>query len=576
MLSMHILQLLPVQWLFYFLGVFLSFVFFKKYGWTKHFSLGVLLFFSIIPLLSIFRPGTYESGDLSLHVIKSMDFYQSLSEGVLFPRWAGQLNAGYGYPHFIYAYPLPYYLVAFLHWIGCSFLVSTKLVLASAYLFSGLGMYWWISRKWHHQAGLVAALFYLFAPYHLVDLHFRAAIGEVVSFVFLPVIGLAIDEITKYRKQIFPWLIIGGVSYGLLILSHQATAMFATIFLGTYMGLQVAQTKNSKLIPRYFLLLIVGFSLSAFHWLPILGEKLILHVPLHTDPLLLTPLWQLIFSPWRYGLLHQGPQGELSFAIGYIHLIIILLFCWLIIKNREKTGSAEHVFWLAWLSIIIFLITPLSTELWKFLPLLNQIQFSYRLLIMVNMFSAIVAGFVYTQKLFSQTLWMIILMITVGITALNWGNRGTLANTNDHTLRASIPSSASQEVLLPAIPTWFDTTLYWQKPVENKLHSSDSVSVISIVESNHYHSYKVSALQPTKVTYSLMFYPGWEVLLNTEKIYTKNSAGLLTFIIPEGEHFLEIKYIPNIFQKAGEGLTFFTLLSIPFSWLVYTVTSKTR
>src|SRR5438067_733186 len=58
----------------------------------------LLLGFSILPIISVFREGTYESGDLTLHVSRLMDFYKSLSEGVLIPRWASELNATFGYP----------------------------------------------------------------------------------------------------------------------------------------------------------------------------------------------------------------------------------------------------------------------------------------------------------------------------------------------------------------------------------------------------------------------------------------------------------------------------------------------
>ncbi|TSC84065.1 MAG: putative membrane spanning protein [Microgenomates group bacterium Gr01-1014_16] len=70
-------------------------------------NLIILLLLSLLPLYSLLNKGVYESGDLAINVFKSMEFYTSLSEGNIFPGWAGRLNAAYGYPLFNFTYPLP-------------------------------------------------------------------------------------------------------------------------------------------------------------------------------------------------------------------------------------------------------------------------------------------------------------------------------------------------------------------------------------------------------------------------------------------------------------------------------------
>ena len=62
----------------------------------------MLILISCLPIISVFRLGVYESGDFTLHLYRAIDFYQSLSEGNVFPSWAGNLNAHYGYPLFIF------------------------------------------------------------------------------------------------------------------------------------------------------------------------------------------------------------------------------------------------------------------------------------------------------------------------------------------------------------------------------------------------------------------------------------------------------------------------------------------
>ena len=65
---------------------------------------------SLLPIVHIFRPGMYESGDLWIHVTRFLQFYQSLKDGVLFPIWAKDLNFTYGYPILLFDPNLQYYV----------------------------------------------------------------------------------------------------------------------------------------------------------------------------------------------------------------------------------------------------------------------------------------------------------------------------------------------------------------------------------------------------------------------------------------------------------------------------------
>ena len=148
----------------------------------------LLIILSLFPVLDLVRPGLPMGHDTPDHVARIANFYQSLSEGNLIPRWAGNLNWGYGHPILMFLYPLPSYVASLFHVIGFSFVDSTKLVFGVAYILSALTMYLWMSSAFGKRAGLIGALLYIFAPYRFVDLYVRGAIGEHVAFVFPPLI----------------------------------------------------------------------------------------------------------------------------------------------------------------------------------------------------------------------------------------------------------------------------------------------------------------------------------------------------------------------------------------------------
>src|SRR3989344_2139616 len=107
----------------------------------------LLISFTIIASISILRKGAYESGDFNIHIYRSMEFYRSLMEGNIMPSWAGNLNATYGYPLFIFNYTLPYYFISLFHFLGLSFINSLKVFLFSNMILSGIFMYIFIQNK---------------------------------------------------------------------------------------------------------------------------------------------------------------------------------------------------------------------------------------------------------------------------------------------------------------------------------------------------------------------------------------------------------------------------------------------
>src|SRR5689334_11593613 len=52
--------------------------------------------------------------DGEYHIIRIVEFSRMLGAGYLFPRWAPDLNSGYGVPIFEYNYPLPNYVGSFV------------------------------------------------------------------------------------------------------------------------------------------------------------------------------------------------------------------------------------------------------------------------------------------------------------------------------------------------------------------------------------------------------------------------------------------------------------------------------
>src|SRR5215213_4479111 len=101
----------------------------------------LILILCILPLLDLLHPGLPKTHDGQDHVARIANFYQSLQQGIIIPRWAANLNWGYGHPILMFLYPMPSYIASFFHFLSFSLVDSTKIVFALSFLLTTVTMY---------------------------------------------------------------------------------------------------------------------------------------------------------------------------------------------------------------------------------------------------------------------------------------------------------------------------------------------------------------------------------------------------------------------------------------------------
>lgn len=528
----------------------------------------VLLLFSLLACISIFRKGVYESGDFTIHIYRSIEFYRSLQEGNILPSWAGGLNAGYGYPLFIFNYPLPYFVISFFHFIGFSFIASMKLFFISNFLFSGIFMYFASKRLFNNTtAAFVAAVFYQFVPYHLIDIHFKNVIGEIMIFTFLPATFFCLQKFWQERKAV--WFVLSTLSVALLILSHVVLGLFGMVLFFAYGIFLWLQKKDSiYVIATFFIYLLASFS-TMFVWLtPFFLTKYTLFS--QADNFVYFPqILELLYSPWRMGFLFQGSKGELSFLIGYTQLFIVVSLLFLFYKKRiiPKQTSAI-IFWLFILALLIFFITPYSKFLWGTFSFL-KVTGSHRLLVIVAFVTSLLAGYFSLHILKRKVLLSTIIAITIFSTILNWGHRKVIPEiTEQHLINRVWLSTATGEGHFYANSKWRNMKDPWfsKKPTQHVAITKGSGEIKEYSRNTTEHIYLVYAKTPINLTENTLYFPGWSATDNTKLVTIKpNKEGLISFNLPKGNHLIKLTYTDiDIYQivKKISVITFFGLLGI--------------
>lgn len=503
-----------------------------------------------LPLVSLLRNGVHQSGDFAINIEKTIDLWNSLSYGIFPVSWASLLNATYGYPLFIFTYPLPYYAISFFHLFGLSFIASEKIVIAMAFLLSGFFMYL-LSRQYTSSRGAsLATALYLFAPYHLVDMHYRVAIGELFAFAFVPFCFYSLKK---------NWAML-SIAVFLLLLSHQALSLVSLPLLFAFHFFTVRNLKQSLYCAGSILL---GLLLASFFVFPVLFETQYTHQQTFSNFVSFIKLRDILFSPWYYGFLFQGPKGELSFALGYHNFLVIILGFYLYIRGFSKKGEVQLIcFLLTIICLLIFMLTAYSAFIWNAVPILKNFQFTYRLLMPLAFFISFLGGIIFNKV--SQKIFYLLFFSIIGVTILNWGTRSMISDITDLYLIQHAPLSTFEaEGLQPASPRWTDIDNLWMKtpPTEHIEIIKGNGMIQQTKRTPILHEYISMSQSDITVRENTLFFPGWKIYIDgNEEILKPNKIGLIEFKVKKGPHEIQLVFTQTPIRTISKLLSIISAL----------------
>lgn len=543
----------------------------------------LLLLISILPLLSLLRQGDYESGDFNIHIYRIMSFYDSLMEGNIMPSWAGELNATYGNPLFIFNYSLPYYVISLFHFIGITFISSMKIYLGLTLYLSGIFMYLWIKNLTGNKlAAFTSAIFYIFSPYHLIDVHFRATLGESTIFLLLPLFFLSITEYFKKKRLIF--LVLVSLFTDLLFLAHP---LLASVFFGIallYIFFITFYIRNFKALIATVVALIIGIIASMPVWISfILYSPYTFKIPTLADNIVSSDFFQrLFYSPWRYGLLFQGHKGELAHLIGYTQLFVLIASILMIARRKiTKKIQTHYIFWVSICLLTLLLMSPISNVIWKHINNISPMLAVFgRLSLAISLFTSIIAGYFvnsFSKTFRGRTFICILLVLTIGSTILNWGHRRVIPEINDTILRKNVwKSTATEGPSYFANTKWADKRGFWFDKRPNKpldiLEGEGTVRQIERTSTTHV--YQISAGTPITIRENTLYFPGWTLKGNGKIIdIYPDGKGIINAKLPQGLQYVELAYKDIFLYKVKKIISVSIFLILIIS-LMYTLFLK--
>ena len=533
----------------------------------------LILVLCLIPVISLFHPGLPITHDGQDHVARIANFYQNLVEGNLIPRWAANLNWGYGHPILEFLYPLPSYIASAFHFLSFSLVNSTKIVYALGMILSFLFMYLWLSKFSSKQAALFGAVLYTYAPYRFVDVYVRGDIGENLAFAFIPLVLYFTYQL--FKKYNLKFLTLGSISLALLILAHNAISLMFVPLILAYGILLLYLSKNRKKFFIYFSsVIILGFGLASFFWIPALLEGKYTLRNIVTKGAYLTNFVNfssLIYGPWSY-----GGSGVFSVQFGLFQWISILFSPFIIYKfkkNKEKLYLS--IILLIFTIFSIFIMLPVSNFIWSNLLILQNFQFPWRFLAIIIFTSAVLGALLIdslSNNINSKLVYASILIILV-ISSFYWYPKGYQEKSE----------SFYSGIYYSTTDTGESSPIWSIRGMEHTPSSPIQIiegtgEVKEIVHKSTYREYEFDSKTSARVLVNILYFPNWTIFVDGKisPIQFQDPAyrGLITFRVLEGHHKIEAVFKDTNLRILAQVISFISLCLIIGIYLVRFVKTK--
>lgn len=364
-------------------------------------SVLIVLFLGLLAGASLFQPGYFNMHD-DLQMMRQLVMEECFKEWQIPCRWTAHMGYGFGFPLFNYYPPLPYFIGQLFRLVGFSFVDTVKYTAVLSFIVSGLTMYIFAKQFWGRLGALVSAAFYIWAPYHAVDVYIRGAMNEAWALAWFPLILWSSYKLIKEAQ--FRWIVALALSWFALFTSHNLMVLIFTPLFGAWVLFWVWREKSWFTIPQLLVAGIWALGLAAFFTIPVILEKDLVH----TETLVqgyyeyvahFVSINQLLISRfWGYGPSVWGTKDDkMSFQVGHLHWIISLVVLGLVIRRYWKRRKIDNllfisVFFIATGWFATFMAHTRSINIWQAIPSLQFVQFPWRFVTLSIFSFSLVAG----------------------------------------------------------------------------------------------------------------------------------------------------------------------------------------
>ncbi len=492
----------------------------------------------------LFQDAILVSDDYEHHAARLGNYYLAIQQGQIMPRWAPNLNGGFGYPVFNFTYHVPYLVGTVLHVMNASIQESLNGSVLIAVLGGAFGAYLFArSYGLRIRTSWLLAASYMINPYILLTVFWRGALGEVYAYAVVPYLLALLalsqkSELKKFSRIIFLSFII---SASVLVLSHMPFA----IILFCLSGGGILSHGDGSLKKFFGLGMAISVFLTAWYWMPAILEKSFTsydsgeYLLQHADQFV--PTLQLFDISRSF---HSSQFFLAVIQIGITPIVALIVTLHHLYKHERRT-HASIWYWLGVIIFSILLIDPISRVLWDTLPPMQMIQFPWRMLVPIHLASLILLVRLSEDREKSLKIIEGFVLISISIAIFGYAHvKGFNTRTDYDWYQATSTTSSSDEHK----PVWFtvpehtlpDIYFYDLQPILSHELETQNLQLNYSSNNGTKQSYSVTVPADGYLIHKRAFFPGWIATVDEESVTIYKDiepfSGVVAIPITEGKH----------------------------------------
>ncbi|MFN8523204.1 MAG: hypothetical protein U0821_08885 [Chloroflexota bacterium] len=544
--------------------------------------------FALTPLMT---DHFFASSDGLYHVYRSMEVYRCLQSGVLICRWMPDQFLGYGTPLLNLYSPAVYYYIAGLHALGFGWIAATKASMVLFIIFAGVAAYGYASDFLSPRAAVLAAVVYVYVPYHLVNAYFRGDLPELFAMAWFPAILWAFTRIVRPGPpgQRAGYVAAAALCYAGLILTHNLSAFIYTGLLVIYCAFLLLRGLVERqyrlplglLKPAGLLLgaTFLAYALSAYLSFPALFERHLIQLEgllyvSHADhfptlqqimPNQIVHIYGIIFpeSPeyaYKMGLVQVGLGG-----LGAV--VAVALYRRFRFRARGEAAISIVVF-----AVAFWFSRPVSLWAWDNIPLLPYAQFPWRMLLLMALPTSVMTGFIVDAFAERWRPPLATALVAFTILTNTLGLRPIMANAVEGEI--DLAESTRFELMYKLlgttvageyIPRWVKEKPFVSpealaivlggiSPAVHVPTSDPRISVERLAKGSNHQEYRLKGDVAGRVVFSTAYFPGWVATLDGKpaEIDIIDPEGLIALHVGPGEHLVRLDFGNTPIRTWGE------------------------
>lgn len=364
----------------------------KKEKLNKVLPYFIILIVALLLSVPLMQKGIHTGDDGEFHISRTIGTIEQLKNHespLIVSRFSNKL----GFAWNLFYPPVTTIINVFFALLTGNVVTAMKIYAFITLLVSGIAMYEFVKNLTNNKlAAMFSAIIYMSAPYRMLNIYVRLAVGEMASFMFMPIIFNGLYNVLNGKTEKSYQLVIGAV---LLALSHNISVLYTAIIALIYVIINIDKLRDKKIFKTLFSSLIIIILSVLFFELPLFEQ---MHATDYEVKRKMFTRWSVQSSGLNpvnlfTSMFWQKDGRDYTIGIPTILSLFLIPFALKRMK-KDETLRTNYKFFM----ITGFVSCLMATFIfpWYFMPkILLNIQFPWRMLEFIDLCFSIVAGINY-------------------------------------------------------------------------------------------------------------------------------------------------------------------------------------